>query len=424
MTKQQQKYLWSILLLLGVSAIAIYFVLKDDTETIINLIKSADIKWLLLGLALIISCFFIEGCILKIFARLYVRKYPLLKGVCNGMIGSFFSGITPSASGGQFAQAYTFSRQGVKVTNAASILFMHFICHQSVLIIYGLIALIVKYNDMSKLTLTINLWGFQLDVITISLIGFAMNVLVMVMLFVLAFSKKLHHLIVNIGIGFLSKLKIIKNPEQKRMDINTKVETFRIELKRLTQNWWVIISVSLLMFVKMTIMNSIPYLMGLAVNVDMTNTIFDGIAMTSFVNMVTAMVPIPGASGGAELVFTMMFMRFFDGTQQTVSAINLLWRFESFYFGLILGALVFIFYRESPKTEAIKADSRTILELEVINIKENQKLLNNPRNDIPRAEIIHEDEIEEHFKSLKEDLKEQLKANEEAISNDKKEEEK
>ncbi len=413
MTKQQRKYLINIALLIAVTALALFFVLKDDPTAIFEAIAKADYRYLILAGALMLVSFAIDGLILTILARLYNRKYKYYKGFCNGMIGTFFNGITPSSSGGQFVQAFTFSKQGIKITNAASILFMQFIVHQIVIVLYGILTFAFKFSEMSAISGTFNLFGFEFNVIGLSILGFVINALVIVGLFSLAFSKKIHKLIVNSGVNLLAKMKIIKDPEQKRIDINTKVETFRIEFKRLSSNIKILLVVIALKFVQLTILYSIPFVMGMALEINMTHNLFEGISLASFVSMVTSMVPIPGASGGAELVFTVMFRQFFDGTIPTVNAVNLLWRGFTFYFGLFLGAIVFFSYHESPKQEAYRANTRTMLELEIINLAEYRKNKTNEKE--VKIEPIREDQIEDHFKKLKEDLKDQLHENELAV---------
>ena len=114
MTKNAKKYLIYIGILLVVTILAVYFVMKQDPKAVLDVILSCDVSWLLVSILVVIFYFVVEGVILMILARMYRRKYPFYKGLLNTFIGTFFSNITPSSSGGQFAQAYTFSKQGVK----------------------------------------------------------------------------------------------------------------------------------------------------------------------------------------------------------------------------------------------------------------------------------------------------------------------
>ncbi|WRK55782.1 hypothetical protein SD457_05395 [Coprobacillaceae bacterium CR2/5/TPMF4] len=69
----------------------------------------------------------------------------------------------------------------------------------------------------------------------------------------------------------------------------------------------------------------------------------------SFVYMITAFVPIPGASGGSEGVYYMLFSPILGSVGTPTSM--LIWRFMTYYLGLILGAVVFATNREINRME-------------------------------------------------------------------------
>jgi hypothetical protein len=346
------------------------------------------------------------------------------------MIGVFFSDITPSNSGGQFVQAYTFSKQGIKVTNAASILFMHFIIYQCVLVLYSAVVFIFKFNDMRAFTKSIEIFGLNFDMISLSLIGFGISALVIVGLFLIAFSKKLHSFVIKYGIGIGAKLHLVKNKDDKIIRLNAKVETFRVELKRLSQNIGVLISTSLLFLIKLILSNSIPFFIAQAMGLEFasSNVFYNFInttSMTTLISSITQMVPIPGASGGAELVFQYMFGGTFfpNALSSDISALILIWRGITFYLGLLLGFIVFISYHESPKKDSfLHGDNRTLLELNIINLDNSKKEIAH-KDDYVEPRLLTVDDIEERFASLKEDLKAQLANNEQSLieeSNNKK----
>ena len=423
MTKNAKKYIVYISILVVVTVLAVYFVMKQDPKAVIDVILSCDVGWLLASIGVVMIYFILEGIILTILARMYRRKFPFYKGILNMFIGTFFSNITPSSSGGQFAQAYTFSKQGVKVTNAASILFMHFILYQIVMVLFSLVIFIFKYNQLESMTSHINVLGLDFSVISISLIGFVINTFVIVALFLLAFSEKLHQFIVTKGISFLHKIKIIKNKEEQVIKLNTKVETFRLEFKRLTQNWPVLLITSILLLLRIIVISSVPYFLAKSMGLEFSSTneivnIIDTTSMTWLISSITQMVPIPGGSGGAELVFQNMFggTFFTNATNADISALVLLWRSVTFYLGLIIGFIVFVTYRESPKKESfLHGDNRTLLELEVINL-DNERKKTLILNEYVEPTIISVEDIENRFKSLKEDLKKQLEKNEEMVN--------
>ena len=86
------------------------------------------------------------------------------------------------------------------------------------------------------------------------------------MLFLMSYSHGIHNFILHRGINFLAKIKLVKNPEEKRETLRVQVENFKIELRRLLSN----IPIFLLMIVCWTLILiirfSIPFFAGLALN--------------------------------------------------------------------------------------------------------------------------------------------------------------
>ncbi len=435
MTKQRRKYIIYIAILLIFSSLAIYFIFKDNASLIWKTILDAEWRYLLVAIIITICSYALNALLLLVLTRIYNKHYRFRQGVANYMIGNFFAGITPSSSGGQFAQAYTFSKQNVKVTNAASILFMAFIIHQFVAILFSSITFSLKFYAMTKMTSTFKLWGMSFNIINLSLVGFAINVFILLILFVSAFSKKLHFALVHGVANFLKKIHIFSEEKAKnfKKGMDEKVATFRIELKRLLTNWPILIVSVIIVFVDMVLRSSYPYLMGLAINAPMRGDFFDGICMTNFTNLITMMIPIPGAAGGAELVFQFMFSNFMNvdtgSVQQYISSINLLWRIFSFYINVFLGAIVFIFYQGSPKKDFMDVESRPLSSIVVLSLTEEiniglKEFNKNQKRKKYRPQVLAEEEnmtsqeVDQLFMEIKEDLKEQLSKNEQQVQND------
>lgn len=56
--------------------------------------------------------------------------------------------------------------------------------------------------------------------------------------------------------------------------------------------------------------------------------------------MITSFIPIPGASGGAEVSFFYFFNIFF--LEEQIFLAILLWRFISYYSGMIVGGIIML----------------------------------------------------------------------------------
>lgn len=427
MNKNVRNYLIYIIILLVVTGFTVYFVLKDDPSKVFGYIQNSNYKFLIIAVLLVLCAFSIEGLILMILAKMYRRKYHWWQGILNCLIGEFFSAITPSASGGQFVQAYTFSKQKIKVTNAASILYMHFILYQSVLVLFSTVIFIWKFPELRAYGQTIPIGSWNLSIVSLAVIAFIINFSVIAGLFFLAFSKRLHRFVTVKGIGLLAKLHIVKNKDQKIFELNTKLETFRIELKKLLQNWKVIVICFVLFTLKLAILNAIPYFVIRAlggetpfIDTNEFNNVINCISMTLFSTTISSLIPIPGASGVTELVFKLCYDNLINGDGYLTNAIILVWRFITYYTGLILGFLTFILYRGSPRKESLHGNDKTMLQLRIIMVNEEKSLtMVDPEDAIESVNDDTEDitpqQIHDHFQHVKDELAKQLNKNDKAV---------
>ncbi len=373
------KYVFLCLVIAIVTILAFYYILKDDPVAIWNSIVGAKFGYIILMIAMAIMAMLFEGLAITILTKSYNKHYKYYQGVLNGTIGSLFSAITPSSSGGQFAQAYTFSRQGVKASNSASVLVMLFIVSQIVVIVYGVFAMIFGYSSTILKMDNINIFNLELSPIVFSVIGFVINIFVLLIILLLAYLKPLHRFILSKGVNFLYKIHLIKDPKRKRIEIASSVASFRIELTRLFKSPYLLISILLVEILKFSCTYSLPFIAGLALGKDI-DTSFVNISTymtclwsSSYQNMITGFIPIPGSSGVAEGAFQILFSSIYNDYSIT-SAANILTRGVSFYFTLFVGFIVFISYGGSPKQskQSYSSLQKTFVDLKIVSMAVNE----------------------------------------------------
>ena len=68
------------------------------------------------------------------------------------------------------------------------------------------------------------------------------------------------------------------------------------------------------------------------------------LVIISFVSIISGYVPSPGGTGGQEYIFTLLFGAYL--TNPLLSSLMILWRFITYYFPMIIGALLFNFNRK------------------------------------------------------------------------------
>ena len=168
------------------------------------------------------------------------------------------------------------------------------------------------------------------------LIGFIINFLVIVVLFSITYFKKGNKVVINFIINILSKLKIIKNKEEKINQFEKYLSDFNDGAKILLKNKKKFIMLILLQLLSLSLLYLVPYFIvkGVGLNISIINVI----VTSAYVMLIGAFVPIPGGTGGLEYGFISFYGNFITGPK--INAIMLIWRFVTYYFGMILGAII------------------------------------------------------------------------------------
>ena len=68
-----------------------------------------------------------------------------------------------------------------------------------------------------------------------------------------------------------------------------------------------------------------------------------GIVTSAYIMIIGSFVPIPGGTGGLEYGFTQFYGNFLSGS--VLAAVMLVWRFITYYFGIIVGVIALYFKR-------------------------------------------------------------------------------
>ena len=371
--KSAIKYALNISFVLIVTAVSIILTTWNKWDSIINNLAQADIRWLFAILGVVLGTILVRSFILFCFARLYTRDYHFHQAIAVDQVGVFYNAVTPGASGGQIMQAYTYKKQGLHISSAVSALAMYSICFQIVLIIYGLLAFIIKFDlimQMENISIKFNdQFTLVIPTLLLTIIGFMLNVSVILIVLLMGYWHGFHNFIMGPIVGLGAKLKILKNPDKTRENLRIQVENFKIEFRRLWTNIPFFILVMVSFAVYMTLKFSIPYFCGLALgNEHYTIQYFwDSVFLGNYHQMITGIIPIPGSAGVSEYVFTMLFVNkknpsdgfYFRGdwpydksSEALAVSCLLLWRSITFIIPIVAAGLTTAFYKASPKEEA------------------------------------------------------------------------
>ena len=337
MKKKKFKFVINIFVILIVLGIVLYYSLKDHYEEILSAIIHMNYFYV----ALAIICL----CLYRIFISIghyqiiqtNHEKVSFLRCVQINFIILFFHGVTPFAGGGQPMEVYYLHQEGIPVKKATNITLQNFIVYQISLVLVGIFALI--YNHYFDLFPSDHL------IKRLVVLGFTINLLVLVVSFLLSFGKKLQKFVSQKGIHFLTKINVIKEEEKVQKKFEEYLANFHKNALQLRKNKWVVVRTIILNILALCVMYSMPYVIAKGMNIDLL--FMDAIVTTAYVMIIGSFVPIPGGTGGIEYGFIFFFGYFISGG--ILNALMLVWRFISYYFGMILGAFALSLYRKKEK---------------------------------------------------------------------------
>lgn len=381
------KYLLYISIVLIITTISIVISVWGNFSEIVDAFKKADLPMIMIMVGLVILSYMIGALILFIFCRLYTRQYHYGQATAATLVGQFYSSVTPGGSGGQIMQAYTLKSQGIQISNAASIMVMWFITYQSVLIGFDIFALAFEFNTVISITAHIQFGDYAWDVPMwpLIMIGFIFNLFTILLMYAMSYSHRLHNFILHYVIGFLARIHLVRNADRTRENLRVQVENFKIELRRLQSNIPVVVLQSILILLMIFIRNSIPYFAGLSLNAWGKEAhfeiyqMFHAAFLSSFHQMVTRLIPLPGSAGVSELFYSLLFHDYFTSSvptgmdlTTTIASTQILWRSVTFYFVLIITGIVAALYRSNGRPISVKSDHQTFVDLQLETFEERR----------------------------------------------------
>ena len=326
---EKLKKVANIIILALVTCLVLYFSLKDNFNTIINEIINVNIFWLVISFLLAISFWFFKAIATTRIANIFKKDYSIKQGMRLVLETNFFHAITPFAVGGQPYEIYSLKKSKLKITEATNVSIVNFIVYQIALVLLGIIAIVynhhfvlLKENDLLK---------------NLVVIGFLVNFIVIVALFLLTCTKKINKILMKFIIKVLNKIHLVKNKDEKIKQFNEYLNEFHQGAKILLHDKKLFIKLIFVHFIGLISSYLIPLTLAYAMGIS-SYTGIEAIVLSSYVMLIGAFVPIPGGTGGLEYGFMTFYGSFIKGSK--LNAIMLLWRFITYYFAMILGAIL------------------------------------------------------------------------------------
>ena len=334
-----KKYKINIIILISVSLLIMYFIMKDNFDEITSNLLNTNIFYLLLILILVVLHVVFQSFSMHLYLRELDPNYKFKDTVILMFSALFFNAITPFSSGGQPFQVYLLNKQGIKITESTNALLQNFLSYQLALTILGTLAIII--NSKIIIIPTTSLLK------NVVLVGFFINVFVLFLLIFLGKAKNINTKVFNKIFNFIFSFKFIKNREKLKEKANKKIDEFYESGNYFKNNKFILLKAVFFNILGLLILYSIPLFIFYSIGLFDELSLLDSIVCASYTYFVGSFVPIPGGTGGLEYAFIEFFNGFTNST--LISTCMILWRFMTYYVAMILGALSLLFVKKKVK---------------------------------------------------------------------------
>lgn len=328
--KKKNKLIYSVLLLAVLVVATLIYILKDfKIEDIIAILKSVRLRYVFISLLMVAFYVFFEGLALKITMKSLKHKITWRGAVSYAAVDYFFSGITPSATGGQPVQVFYMKKDGVPIHKSTIGILLNTIMYKLVLMVLGLFAFIFFPEILSEA----GTFG-----IILFILGFVINVIAVVVCFMAIYWKSL---ISKIGHFFLykfAKWKILKNVDKKIVYFEKKLDEYSHSAHYLRENKSIGVRLFIVNLIQRLCLFSITYFAFRALGYSHLS-VYYLLAIQIIVAMAVDSMPFPGGTGLSELLLTTLFALVYPSEEILASAL-LLTRGINFYFALLFTGLI------------------------------------------------------------------------------------
>lgn len=320
-----------IVFFLSVMAVTFYIIFHgQDMAVVTAAIKNMSRGAIVLGVLLALLFVSLEGWMIHYLLNSLGGRSGLLRCVVYSFLGFFYSGITPSATGGQPVQLYYMKKDGNQLSDSSVVLMVVAIVYKFVLVIMGALLLIFWHDGLS-----FYLGRYML----LYVFGLLLNVILVVLLTAVMLMPDIMKRLILGCIRLISRLRFVKLPKDRDRRVEDFVDGYRGAVDFLRGHKIKILVVFIVTFMQRLSIFLITYVVyrgfGLA-----GADIFSVTVLQASVYIAVDMLPLPGAQGITEVMYRSVFAGVFPGVYLMTSLY--VTRAINFYFLLVFSAMIVI----------------------------------------------------------------------------------
>ncbi|MBO4235581.1 MAG: flippase-like domain-containing protein [Firmicutes bacterium] len=339
--------LWAVfsLCIAAITIIVVFIESKNMTlAELRSLLEGAKPGWLAIAFLSMFGFIFFEGEALKTLIKSMGYSATMRQGIVYGAADSYFSAITPSASGGQPAIIGFMIKYGVPLAQATAALVLNLVFYTFSMVLLASIAILthphifMNFRTMGKVLILAG---------SIVIVGFGAA-------FILLLKKgDVIHLVMKKTVELLGRIHIIKNPKKWLNRIENLASEYDNARNLMAGKTSVMIKAAIFNVMQRLSFTLIPVFMDLAIK-GSTGKPFAVWATQCYVSLGSGCIPIPGAMGISDYLMIDGFGGLMD--KGRVFRMEMLSRGVSFYFCVLVSGLIvlmaYIGLKEKERSQA------------------------------------------------------------------------
>lgn len=344
----RKKTLVGIGLIVAIMALTGWMLFKDQPVTrLLQILGRLKPGWLVLGLGLMLVFVGCEAlCSHLILGRLGHRA-PYRHCLGYSFVGFYVSSITPSATGGQPAQVYYMSKDGIPAAHGALNMMLIAVCYQVVVMGYALAIILLRFDLVTNLGTGLGL---------LLLFGAAVNGVLTAGMLCLMFLPNAARKLTGWVLSLLVRVRLVRNEAAAREKLEKQMEEYRRGAECVKQNPGLAPALLGVTFCQLTALFAVPLVVYHAFGLSGSGAMAI-IGTQALVTLAVASLPLPGAVGASEGGFVAA-MKLFFGAGLVAPAV-LVSRGISFYaFLLISAGVTLTVHLRTRKNRAIEVSPR------------------------------------------------------------------
>ena len=338
--KKARKYLITATILIVILYLTFHSIYDRESWMVIGEnLKTLNYIYILMAIGCLLLYFICQGIYMKGILGTLNHKITLRRGTFYAIIEFFFSGITPSSTGGQPIQLLYMTKDEIPIRKSYITLMLNTIYFKVIILTLGICALIFHSSYLLESALVYKVF-FAL--------GFICDLILTIACFFLIFKTDLVKRIFIKLITFLKKFKILRKKISK-YNIEEVMERYREEVEFIKTHVSTVIFTFIITFVQRLCLFSIIYIIYRALGFDQYSY-FDLLAIQVSVQIAMEAAPLPGGAGLSESFMHNLFVIIFASKLADVGM--LLTRAFSFYIPLIATGIIILLeflYRKIKK---------------------------------------------------------------------------